>query len=85
MVKNKGPHVALLFLKMMKRPVGIGELRALSPKFKKNGKNDQAQIALDRLVELGFAVQVDDKWQVTPQGVREVYELSLRVARKPTR
>jgi hypothetical protein len=81
--KNNRPHVALLFLKMMKRPVAVEELYELSTRFKKTRSCDTAVDALRRLETLGLAVRTQKGWQITPRGVREVYDISLRAERQP--
>lgn len=70
------PYVALGYLKMVRRPVGTGELRALSPRLR------DARAALDKLVECGYATSADDGATavVTPLGVAALYELGKRGA-----
>lgn len=69
------PYVALGYLKMVRRPVGTGELRALSPRLR------DARAALDKLVEVGYATyDADEMATVTEVGVAALYELGKRGA-----
>lgn len=69
------PHVALTYLKMVNRPVGTGDLRALSDRMR------DARAALDKLVDAGYAAyDADRRATITKQGVAAVYILGWKQA-----
>lgn len=72
---GSAPCIALGYLKMVRRPVGTGELRALSPRLR------DARAALDKLASFGYAtLDWDGRATVTEAGVAALYELGKRHA-----
>lgn len=71
--RNTAPHVALLFMKMMKRPIRPRDLINLNEKM--FGKRVYEVLAV--LVDRGLAVQRDDKtYEITDSGITEVFSLA---------
>jgi hypothetical protein len=68
--RNSKTHVALLYLKMVHRPVTKENLFNLAPaKYKELNK---AEVALERLVELTYAKVNENMYTITPAGLRAI-------------
>lgn len=68
--RNSTTHVALLYLKMIHKPASKENLFNLAPaKYKEINK---AELALQKLVSLGFAKIRNDKYTITPLGISAI-------------
>ena len=68
--RNSTTHVALFYLKMVRKPVTKEDLFNLAPaKYKELNK---AELALDKLVSMGFAKLKNDTYTITPLGIQAI-------------
>lgn len=68
--RNSTTHVALFYLKMVHKPVTKEDLFNLAPaKYKELNK---AELALNKLVSMGFAKLNKTFYTITPLGVRAI-------------
>lgn len=74
--RGSGAHIALLIMKMLRRPVRPEELAEVSPT-KLN--SDHRRKYLDRLMKLGYIVQTSAKpetYMITRSGLDQVYMMA---------
>lgn len=69
-------YIVLTYAKMVKKPFSIMSIRKLTGRY----KNDyEVKRSLDVLERNGSVVKVgDNKWQVTPVGIQQVYDFARR-------
>lgn len=77
---NGSSHVMLQLLKVMRKPMSLNELMAISPK--KITYSSRRAVA-ESLVAAGYAARVaggnrlDDKFVITERGVRKLYAMVI--------
>lgn len=80
---DSGAHIALLIMKMLRRPVRIDEFTGISEK--KLAKNLRVQ-CLDKLTSAGYATRTSEDpltFQITRAGLAKIVELADTRRNKP--